>query len=329
MDAIRGQEKAVENLVAAGTFKTVSWDGKRNAWVPAGELDYVVTYEGVPGGKRRIECRKALTPWGDGPAPFYLESSVAVYDGRVTASLKTQQGDFTRPSEIPTVEVAGNPPDSTMANMASGWAYSLFGVEGAARSDPDGRRFSEFLADSQKLPGFAADEVVRDGKTYLRIRPGGATGFVEYYFLDPAKAYAVARYERTMDDRPTPDGPRVLLYDFVWEVKEFHQPAPNLFFPKRVEGELKKRNGVTLLQHSKAVTTVSKVTLNDPSVNADTYKLKIPKNANLLDPDTGVPILVTGTPAEIQKMMDDAANRARELVGKHQAAPATAPSGLP
>jgi hypothetical protein len=314
VNAIRAQEQSVKELTASGIYKQTSWDLKRKAWVPNGEWDFTVICEGIPGGKRRLECHRSLAPWIGGPSPFAIDVSTVVYDGRLTAALVNKQGDFTNPITTPQLEITGSPPNAVSAYVASAWIYSIFGNKDGLilnKNNPP-QRFSRFLLDAQRLGGFRVQDTTEGTHNLLKVTVADRSSMSENYYLDRDKGYSIYKYERTINGTTAPTSTIEVKASLQWEVLEFAEPIPHVFYPKIVEQDILKTSGGDTVMHAKGAATLSNIVINDNAVTDDTYKLEIPKNTKLIDPVTGIMNTIGGSPEQQKKAIEDAVKNAEE-----------------
>jgi hypothetical protein len=200
-ERIADSERKLENIKIDAKYRNEKWDEAGQKWVYNGEGDCTAYYMGIPGGKVRIDYHKHVLAWDGGPVPFTNSVYSAVYDGKATQVLWTQQGDPKKPWKRPEGQIApGRGFWVKTEDRNTGWECSLYGVP---TNNPDGKpeRFSkQFDRLRTGLIQLSVDSVTDGGATRVRLTKTATKNTRKFvYYFDPSRAYALTKGELFVD----------------------------------------------------------------------------------------------------------------------------------
>jgi hypothetical protein len=268
-------------------------------------------FDGLPQGMFRADV--SLEKIVVNSHPSIVDSFSAAYNGRVGTYLRTAVANAgsTKLFAYNHGRISWRmPQERNMVDSATGWYATVFGFTGdipyGSRPTP---RFSEFISPGQKGAALSAEWAQWKGKRYLRVTRVGPPLGKDVILLDPRRAFSIARWDHYgWRALPNAAGHIFLVagkrLQSRLDVRGFVEPAPGIFYPKKIIS-----TGFT--PPMSVSIKISKVTINDPKVNADTWVLKFPRGALIQDKATGRYIRIGGTPQQQLKEIEAAVKAAR------------------
>jgi hypothetical protein len=284
--------------------------GAGSSPVTVERVDFVATFDGLPQGRYRFFARRVLRLCPNGAGPHFKQQSYsAAYNGRVVTYLKTLDGPVNKPFKVLVGRVSGwKPKAGRVFRNLSGWTYSIFGYP-AQISEYE--RLSQIIAAPPK--GFSVTAAAKHAtggraKVVLTIT-NEALRIV--LVLAPERGYSIIAGALYLRSPPMAsihsDINRGTLSKkpfAVFRVRSFWEPTDGVWFPRSVTASTYTPDGHL---RSEFFLHVTKVRLNNPEVNADTYVVHFPVGARVLDESTGRSIHVGGTPRQQVKAIEKAA----------------------
>ena len=283
--------------------------GAGSAPVTVERIEFRATFDGHPQGRYRFFTRRVLRLCLNGDGPYFKQQSYsAAYNGRVGTYLKTLDGPVNKPFKVLAGRVSGWPPKgSRMFRNLSGWTFSIFGYP-AQISGYDHERLSQIIANPPKeFSVTAAAKHAKAGRArvvltitnralrrVLVLTPERGYSIIaeSLYLRSPPMASSHKNINRgTLSKRPCA----------VFRVRSFWGPTDGVWFPRSVTARTYTPDGRL---RSEFFLHVTKVRLNNPDVNADTYVVHFPVGATVLDESTGRSIHVGGTPRQQMKAIE-------------------------
>jgi hypothetical protein len=328
---LRQQEHVLRNVKV--TAKSTSWGwnpAKRSlqetgttqltaVWCPGGIFPADV--RSIFGGYNPI-ARRSFS-WGE------MTYSVA-YNGRVGTTYHGKSGRLGLARASRTGAISGHCPRMGQGlTWDSGWCYSIWGLpemfDWASRDPQHGQYIHatllQFLehpphgaAISAKLtPGYGSRQavlltVVWESKDVVRLDPNrnfAVVGDQQFFAVPPKHPGLKASWETRPEDTIT--------------VKRFWQPAPGVYYPKRVVGVTYLPSLSWTIPAMKAIMNITRVHLNDPKVSASTFVVHFPRGATVMDGSTGQEIQIAGTPQQQMRAIEKAVASARKEVATQPA----------
>ncbi|MBN2584818.1 MAG: hypothetical protein JXL80_17270 [Planctomycetes bacterium] len=280
-------ERQLRNLRVEGTGRTETWNADQGAWEYGGESAATVWYTGIPGSKARVDYRKQVCRWIDGPEPFSEDSFSAAFNGRVGQVLYTRQGSRTRPVTVLEGTITGERPMyiAAGAGLVSQWNFSLYGF-----LDREGERVSVIFDEKGKELD-VENRVFNDTPVIeLAISKGKAASKL---YLDPARNYALIGYEVV-------NANGVVVERRL--VNELRECAPGIYYPVKSTRELYEDSGVP---RSRTRYEATAVVVNDPGFNENVFSITWPPGTYVVDQTTGIGFRVEQLPEDLDLAIDD------------------------
>ncbi|HVX83873.1 MAG TPA: sigma-70 family RNA polymerase sigma factor [Phycisphaerae bacterium] len=287
--AVARQEHTLTNLRVTAESFDQQWNERTTSWEPAGEAHLIAIYQN-PGDQCRIECDKRLLPWEQGSEPFILTRYSRAFDGQITSTLTTETGPAAHPREVHDLQTfPGRSPDLNLDARTTAWSFSIFGARKALHlaSSPSDQAFSDFLAAISTRPGFRTAVIGPPGAPLLEVatdEDSQASIPIRskwVYVLDPQHAYAICEFKYysfgpiSQPLPPEEESPSRLAQ--AWQVTDFLQPLPGLFYPRTVASQQfsLRINQPPLLIH-RSQTTITSSACNLPAPAPDIFHADMP-----------------------------------------------------
>lgn len=304
---ISDAEKKLMNLRVDGELRIDAWDASRNEWKDAGGSQVTAWYVGLPGSKARIDFHKNVGTQAGDPNSYYQQSYTIVYDGRINQTLYKTEGPPNEQRDLAQGELDSKRSDGIVTGgYASGWNYSLYGC-----MDRRGVRLSSVL--NSKDFSAQVQEIVYQGVNCIQLtvvgRQDTSLGRSEYnteqtWYLDPARAYAILRYEKATI-RPK----HAVVVRFT--VEKLEEPSPNIFYPVKVNGEAINFDGILM---NRGIYTASKTIVNDPDFTEDIFSVKWKPGTQIYDKINDKHFVVDGDGVGVREEIKQQVERARSQI---------------
>jgi hypothetical protein len=263
---IQAAERALLNLRVDGTCRVERWNQQQQKWEVTNERSVTAWYDGMPGGKIRIDVHKSRAAWRDGPVPFLEESYGLAWNGHMGQKLVTETGSPDDPVRALSGEITSTLSPALRSECATGWAQSLYGV-----FEPYGGRLSvAFVHASRGLVELRTAET-----TYNRIKCVQLQYFIQRklvhtWYIDPARNYALVGGQTIAGDGVT----------FNRTVDALAEPASGVYYPSKAHLDIRAADGSNYEQSTFEAT---RIVANDPSFSDDVFTIKWPVGTTVED----------------------------------------------
>lgn len=230
-------------------------------------------FDGEPNGRARIDVHDEILEWKDGAAPFSEASYSTAFDGRYGRTAHYSVGPIGRTTKISKGVIYPEAPKVLTTKWlaaCTGRTFSMFFLFDQLGC-PQGKRLSDYLSEvlSQFGPFSVTWDTVGDTNC-IRIGGGDPEAGHEFLWLDPARGFALLRYEIvnvTRDDRKW-----VSESDTVTKLTE---AAPGLWYP--IEAYHESTTSPGLERTNRRVRYLaSEVIANDPNFDESIFTLTFP-----------------------------------------------------
>ena len=328
---LRQQERLLHNVKV--TAKSISWGwnpAKRSlqetgttqltgVWCPGGIFRADV--HSVFGGYDPV-ARRSFS-WGE------TTYSVA-YNGRVGTVYHGKSGRLGLARASHTGAVSGRWPQMAQGlTWDSGWFYSIWGLpemfDWASRDPQHGQYLHITLLQFLKHPphGAAISAKLASGNGARRaVLLTVAWESKDVVRLDPSRNFAVVGDQQFFAVPPKHPGLKASWEtrpEDTFTVTRFWQPAPGVYYPKRVVGITYLPSLSWTIPALKAIVNVTRVHINDPKVSASTFIVHFRPGATVMDESTGQEIQIGGTPEQQMRAIEKAVASARKEVATQPA----------
>jgi len=290
VNILAASESQLRNLKVTGQYEQMRWDASSGQWTNTGDASLTVWLDGTPGGKMRIDYQHKRLLWTDGAKPFFEESYIQTYNGKTAQRLQRHPDAVLKehPRACPRGTIEGERPHMSVADSGSGWIASLYGVEEERKM-----RFSERIRSMTNSTGFAIVSTNYMASPYYTVSTNCvvSTNYIfsanynglaciqvtveEYggqirtvWFLDPSRSYALLGCKIVMP---------VSSSEFV--VEELIEPAPGVFYPKKVAFYVSRDGKPRSLLTYKGESIVA----NAPNFSNDIFEIQWPINSMVYD----------------------------------------------
>jgi hypothetical protein len=295
-------EKKLLNLKVQSQLSVERRQPESHKWEPTPVYaSCTAWFDGDPNGRARIDVHDQILEWKDGAAPFSQRSYSAAFDGRYGRTAYHRMGPIGQTHESRRAVIFPQAPEilrSRWLARTTGAAFSTFFFFDQFPS-LRGKRFSDLLAQclSQATPPTITWEVL-GGTKCIRLTGGDPAGGHESFWLDPARAFALLRYELL---NITKNGHKwIVASDTVTKLTE---AAPSVWYPVEAYHEsMSDPNSerTDIRMHYLA----SNVVANDPNFDPSIFTMTFPAGYFIEDKVNGVSYR-TGSPLEeLRQMLD-------------------------
>jgi hypothetical protein len=262
-------QRKVSTIKIDCTFRWEKWDVASKSWQYAGDVALTAWYDGIPGGKARIDFNHATRPWQQGAGPFSWDVSDYAFDGKVDRWLQTEIGTPQQPTKIqPHGQMAAR--RGSFCNydtLESGWEICIYGgvnglIASQALTDPN----VHYEAEMAKFAG-------RDCIKLTKTAPDAGSAF-----FDPARGYAFLGKEGYKAGQ--------LIYRTT--ILKLSEPAPGIFYPSKalVEFNYPLVQGDPPGTRSRGTFQATSIVVNDTDFDSDIFSIPWPPGAAVYNRDT-------------------------------------------
>lgn len=263
---IEAAEKALLNLRVDGICRVERWNQQQQKWEVTNERSVTAWYDGMPGGKVRIEVHKSRAAWKEGAAPFLEESYALAWNGQRLQKLVTKTGPPDDPLLALSGEITASLSPALRSECATGWQHSLYGI-----FEPYGGRLSlAFVHASRELVDLRTAETTYNGMKCIQLQYFIQSKLVHTWYIDPTRNYALLGAQTIAGDGVT----------FHRSVDALAEPAPGVYYPKKAHTDIRAADGSNYEQSTFEAT---RIVANDPNFSEDVFTLNWPVGTKVED----------------------------------------------
>jgi len=279
-NVVANAEHALKNLRVSFNVKGQLWNEKSGKLQRGTEARGTAWYDGIPGGKAKIQFDDLIQPWINGKSDFFESQSALAFDGKFGLQYDKAGGSLGSLHDVFSGRITAGRPIllPNYSSFMTGWGYSLYGIFDFSEKH---ERLSDYIGPAG-LSDYPVEYVksVCEQTPCIEITLYYHTGSGEIFDLDPARSYALLRHEHFFKSGLTSQR---------WLVKSFIEAAPGIFFPKEAEWESDNvSNPKAIVPRSRVTYTASEVIANDPAFPADAFEIKWPSHTRIQDDVAGM-----------------------------------------
>ena len=241
-------------------------------------------FDGDPNGRARVDVHKEILEWEDGAAPYGEESYSTGFDGREGRTVHHRSGPVGQTREYCRGDIFPEAPKMLRTNWlaeSTGTGFSTFFLFDQFAC-PRGKRLSELLAYAISQAGtFPITWETLGGTKCIRIGGGEPEVGHEFLWLDPARGFALLRYEVVNITR---DGRKWIVDSDT--VTKLTEAAPGVWYPTEAYHEWSSPGCERTDRRIRY--RASEVVANDPNFDQSIFTVTFPAGCLIKDKINGV-----------------------------------------
>jgi hypothetical protein len=269
---IAAQEKKLLNLKVKSELRAERRKVGSDQWERTPILLAVTAwYNGLPGGKVRVDVDKEVLEWKDGAAPFSESSYSVAFDGQYGRIAYHKEGPAGDVADYHSGVISPDVPPqlrTKWTSRATGAAFSTFFFH-----NEESKKFSDALAEAISIENskVTVNEEVFEGVECTRITYGDPSAGHESFWLDPDRGFALMGYKNV---NVTKDGRKIVVRSD--RVTKLTEAAPGIWFPTEAYHEWAPIASVEGEYESRMHYVASAATANDSTFDESIFTLTFP-----------------------------------------------------
>ena len=276
---IRAREKRLLNLQVSSALWVEQRKSGGSKWerTPV-QLSCTAWYDGLTGGKVRVDVDKEVLEWKDGAAPFSESSYSVAFDGQYGRSAFHKEGPLGDMAGYRSGVISPDVPPqlrTKWTSRATGVAFSTFFFY-----NEESKKFSDVLAEaisSENGKTTISRELLQQANC-IRITYGDASAGQESFWLDPDRGFALIGHEHV---NVTKDGRKLVVASD--RVTKLTEAAPGIWFPTEAYHEWTPIPSRGETYETRMHYVASAVTANDSTFDESIFTLTFPPGYRIRD----------------------------------------------
>lgn len=292
-EELKGRLTAIQNSLknyrVRGQYRIDKWRPERSKWELSTSARGGVLYEARDNPRFHLQVDELVGRWFKGSSEdYFLESSIASYDGRIGQQLYLRTGSPSRSVQIRRGSLKGTAPDDGegLGDMLSGWRATIF-------DRILNKNFLLMLDD----PSVTVEHVQVEAGKRIHIATTTANLRVAYILDNEHLGLLEERFEI--------DG-KLKVH---WKIDSFFPPKIGIAYPKSATRTRYDNDGRVT---ERAVYTGESVQLNDESVTDDSFRISWPDWCYVTDEITQTTFMLAPSQNEMLQRISDQCDRSAE-----------------